>query len=252
MGSPAKRHRRDRQEKSHAPAVLDGGRLRSEIRMRTINQKRWEKIQRLPLLRGNHKPDSQFCVMEAAAFIAGEEWTDHPESVPPTIGAFLRCWNDVLPTDADRDRLLKPFIPRVIGLPADDKIEEKRAVLLGDWVLRTAIPEILRSIHREDCQEVGERLAALPPMKNYKEIETAAHAAFGALADFGILATFETLDALGILATRADSTLRRARSSLAICGVLRALYPIVPRDKSLHKRLEQPELDLLEKMIGAR
>ena len=67
------------------------------------------------LKHGGHKgPSDGACVMEAVAFVAGEKWSDHPECVSPVIGAFLRSWNDSLPTDADRDRLLKPLIPKII------------------------------------------------------------------------------------------------------------------------------------------
>lgn len=69
-----------------------------------------------PLKTGGHKgPADGACVMEAVAFVAGEPWSDHPECVSPVIGVFLRNWNDSLPTDADRDRLLKPLIPLIIN-----------------------------------------------------------------------------------------------------------------------------------------
>ncbi len=49
--------------------------------------------------------------MEAAAFIAGEPWSDHPACVCPVIAAFMRSWNDGL-SDKDRNRLLLPLIPK--------------------------------------------------------------------------------------------------------------------------------------------
>ena len=64
-----------------------------------IIQERWEKIQQIPLESGDHDKDSHFCVMEAAAYVAGEPWTDHPACVPPTIAALLRGWNDRLPSN---------------------------------------------------------------------------------------------------------------------------------------------------------
>ena len=40
----------------------------------TIIESRWKKIQALPLESGGHQEDAHFCVMEAAAYVAGEPW----------------------------------------------------------------------------------------------------------------------------------------------------------------------------------
>ena len=53
------------------------------------------------------------CVMEAVAWWAGEDHSDHPECVSPVIGAFLRSWNDALP-DGDRQQLRR-WIPDSSG-----------------------------------------------------------------------------------------------------------------------------------------
>ena len=137
----------------------------------TIIAERWEKIQALSLKYGAHQPDSTFCVMEAAAYVAGEPWNDHPKCVPRTIAAILRRWNDRLPTDADRDRLLKPFIPRIIGLPLNKEIEIKRAILVGDWGLRVLIPECLRLAKKA---ELADQLAAASESKTQKQLAAAA------------------------------------------------------------------------------
>jgi hypothetical protein len=136
-----------------------------------IIEKRWKKIQNLPLKFGTHKPDSQFCVMEAAAYIAGEPWSDHPACVPQTITAVLRRWNDALPSDRDRDRLLKPFLPRIIGLRADAETEMRRAVMCGDFALRFVIPECLRYVKKN---ELAEQLAATPESTTQAELGIAA------------------------------------------------------------------------------
>jgi hypothetical protein len=52
--------------------------------------------------------------MEAVSCSAGEAWSDRPACVSALIGIFGRAWNDALP-DADRTRLLRPLIRRVIG-----------------------------------------------------------------------------------------------------------------------------------------
>jgi hypothetical protein len=136
-----------------------------------IIEERWKEIQNLSLKFGGHKPDSQFCVMEAAAYIAGESWSDHPVCVPRTIAAVLRRWNDALPSDRDRDRLLKPFLPRIIGLHADAKTEMRRAVMCGDFALRFVIPEYLRYAKKKG---LAEELAATSESTTQAELKIAA------------------------------------------------------------------------------
>ena len=145
--------------------------------MTTINQERLAKVQKLSLLHGSHQPDSKFCVMEAVAFVAEEPWTDHPECVPPTIGAFLRSWNDSLPTDADRDRLLKPLIPKVIGLKKSSAIEVKRMVIVADWYIRNHLPRLLRFAGLPDH---AAKVEESPEIKKLGEV-SAALAALDAL-----------------------------------------------------------------------
>ena len=64
----------------------------------------------LTLLTGSHGPNDaqRMCVMEAVAYVAGEDWSDHPACASPVIGAFLRSWNDTL-NNEDRQQF-KPYI----------------------------------------------------------------------------------------------------------------------------------------------
>ena len=69
----------------------------------------------LHLLNGAHEnPEAGMCALEVVAWLAGEPHSDHPECVCPVLGAFVRSWNDALPDD-ERDALLKPILPRLIG-----------------------------------------------------------------------------------------------------------------------------------------
>lgn len=111
--------------------------------MATVIEERLRKLETLSLKVGAHSPDSTFCVMEAVAFVAGEPWSDHPECACPVISAFLRSWNDALQTDTDRDRLLKPLIPKLIGT-RNPKLEERRALMAADWLVRVNTPAWLR------------------------------------------------------------------------------------------------------------
>ena len=127
---------------------------------------RWEKIQTLNLKAGAHSPDSTFCVMEAAAFVAGETWSDNPECVCSVIGAFMRAWNDGLATDADRDRLLKPLIPKLLNTRAP-ALEERRSLMAADWLVRVHMVAWLRLA---GLNSQADRIVSLPEITSMGQI----------------------------------------------------------------------------------
>ena len=53
----------------------------------------------LILTAGQHDAGSEMCLLEAAAFQAGEPWSDHPQCVSLVLGTYGRSLNDVLPDD---------------------------------------------------------------------------------------------------------------------------------------------------------
>ena len=114
-------------------------------------------------------PNGEFmaCVMEAAAFVAGEPWSDHPECTCPVIAAFMRGWNDGLPSDEDRTRLLLPFVPKIVGTKGSEALEERRSLMAADWLVRVHTPAWLRLAGLKDQAAT---LEALP------EITTLAQA----------------------------------------------------------------------------
>ncbi|HXN92473.1 MAG TPA: hypothetical protein VN906_13425, partial [Candidatus Sulfotelmatobacter sp.] len=118
-------------------------------------------LDKLVLLKGSHKEDSQFCVMEAVAYIAGEKWSDSPQCASGVIAAFMRRWNDGM-NDEDR-QLLKPYIPRLVGTAAPKAIERQRAYLAADWCCRVAVPKLYR---RNGWIEEAERLEQLLEVVN--------------------------------------------------------------------------------------
>lgn len=66
-------------------------------------------IEEIELKHGNHRSrEAGMCAMEAAAYLAGEPHSDHPQCVSKTIAAFMRSWNDSL-NDTHRQRL-KPYV----------------------------------------------------------------------------------------------------------------------------------------------
>ena len=70
--------------------------------------------QTIKISRGRHtRPDDGVCVMELASMLAGERFTDHPASVCPVIGSFLRAYNDLV--DHGRRQGLYELASLVVG-----------------------------------------------------------------------------------------------------------------------------------------
>jgi hypothetical protein len=109
-----------------------------------IIQERLREILDLHLASGSHiSMESGLCVMEAASYVAAEPWSDSPPCVCPVIGSFMRAWNDGLPSDAERDRLLKPLISSIIDTKSTSEVEERRSYLALDWLVRVYTPKWL-------------------------------------------------------------------------------------------------------------
>ena len=93
---------------------------------------------------GGHEAEQiangEACLLEAAAYVAGEPLSDHPDCVCPVLAAFGRAWNDGLPSDVERDRLLKPLIASLIGTKSTSEVEERRSYMALDWLIRIHAP----------------------------------------------------------------------------------------------------------------
>src|SRR5262245_64601994 len=104
--------------------------------------------------------------MEAVAYVAGEPWSDSPQCACPVISAFLRTWNDGL-NDADRNRLLKPLIPRLVGTRGSKAVEERRSMMAADWLIRTHTAEWLRLA---GLTAQADALASLPEITDMAQV----------------------------------------------------------------------------------
>jgi hypothetical protein len=103
--------------------------------------------QTIKLSKGKHAgPEDGACVMELASMLAGEPFTDHPASVCPVIGSFLRSYNDAI--DEPRRQSLYEYASRVVGSRAGQRVLEARAERLAAWaeeMQRTRATWFLRS-----------------------------------------------------------------------------------------------------------
>jgi len=88
--------------------------------------------QTIKLSKGKHaSPDDGACVMELASMLAGEPFSDHPASVCPVVGSFLRAYNDSI--DDGRRQDLYTYASRVVGSRSSIGVQRERADLLAEW-----------------------------------------------------------------------------------------------------------------------
>ena len=108
----------------------------------------------ITLGKGSHSSwEDGACLLEAASYIAGEPFSDHPTCVSPVLTAYGISLNDAW-SDEQRQKLT-PFIPRMIGT-ADDGQDEARSYLALDWLIRTYTPAWL------DLAGLSDHAQALP------------------------------------------------------------------------------------------
>jgi hypothetical protein len=98
------------------------------------------------------------CALEIVAWLAGERHSDSPGCTSPVIAAFVRSFNDVIPTDAGRDYYLRRWIPRLINTAAPRHIERKRATAVVDYMVRGLLPMLL---HKQGRTTDSRELAGL-------------------------------------------------------------------------------------------
>jgi hypothetical protein len=104
------------------------------------------------------------------------------------IAAFMRRWNDDLPDDATRTRLLKPLIPHLIGTRSDEAAEIRRAWMATDWLVRSLAPTFLRATptlvqHADALEAIGEIVDAVSALAAQRTITAARAAARAATRD---------------------------------------------------------------------
>ncbi|MGA7791813.1 MAG: hypothetical protein WCA19_02165 [Candidatus Acidiferrales bacterium] len=163
-----------------------------------------------------------------------------------------------MPTDADRDRLLKPFIPRIIGLPLNKEIEIKRAILVGDWGLRVLIPECLRLAKKA---ELADQLAAASESKTQKQLAAAAQFVRKTLAaiDIDIDIAIASASAIAIsIASAIDIDIDLAIASASVIAIAididiaSAIASASAIAIASVKRLEESQSALVERMIECK
>jgi hypothetical protein len=93
--------------------------------------------------------------MELASMLAGEPFSDHPVSVCPVIGSFMRAYNDSV--DDERRQDLYAYASEIVGSRANAEVERARIELLTSWSWPVAPRRFAR------LRGVGRRVFGLRP-----------------------------------------------------------------------------------------
>lgn len=113
---------------------------------------------------GDHDPGPDMCVMEAAAYISGEPWSDRPTCVSDELVDFMQALNDACESDEERRLLLSPLLPKVIGT---SRFNQKRNFwLIAKWLVNEVMvglcPQLLvpdfTEATADQCYEAFNRL----------------------------------------------------------------------------------------------
>jgi hypothetical protein len=148
----------------------------------------WD-IDNLKISHGKHDPPNgivKACAMEAAylrwaarqgfakkKIVKG--WTDSLACVCPSIGAFVRRWNDgIADSDAGTATRTRIFTPEVLDLlpetRGDDALLLRRMWMAIDWDVRTRTPAFLR------CAKLEAQAVALESLPEIRSQEGLANA----------------------------------------------------------------------------
>ena len=101
-----------------------------------IDSQRLTWAQGLVLQAGAHLDNEDaYSAIEAAAWLGGEIPSRSPTHICPVLTEVINTWNDEL-SDTYRTALLRPLIPRLVDTRATRAIEERRAWILADWMIR--------------------------------------------------------------------------------------------------------------------
>ena len=123
-------------------------------------------LDQFPLRSGAHdRRDDGMGAMEMVAWLAGELHTDEPQCACPVIAAFVRAFNDLLPDDDARTKLLRPLVPKFVNTRGTVGDERRRGFLVVDAAVRRLLPHVLHKVGRPAAAAVLAGLSALTDVR---------------------------------------------------------------------------------------
>ncbi len=106
--------------------------------------------------------DWQWCMMEVAAWMADEAWSDDPANVSPVIAQWCKALNDTM-SDGPRQSLKTYLTVAPAGVidTVDAGLEAERVSLATDWLVRTYVPAWLDVAGMTDEADILQALPAI-------------------------------------------------------------------------------------------
>jgi hypothetical protein len=104
-------------------------------------------------------------IVQAAAVVAGEPRTEHPESVSPVLAAWMSAWADSL-DDASRQQLRR-YIPALARSRSLGRSELARQWMVLDWLARV-VPAIW--LRMAGLADMADALRCAPPAIHHEDL----------------------------------------------------------------------------------
>jgi hypothetical protein len=154
-------------------------------------------LDQFPLRHGAHSsPRDGMCAMELVAWLAGEPHSDEPECACPVLSAYVRAVNDAIPTDVQRERLLRPLVPHLIRTRGSADDEQARGFAVVSAMVHDFVPHLLE---RARYVTAAQHLRVLAPITDAE----------------GARAVLRVLEQRGVLLPAARWVLLRASEGMA-------------------------------------
>ena len=120
------------------------------------------------LSRGMHLTREEgMCLLEAVAFLAGEEHSDRPVCVHPVLASYGHGLNDaIFPEREDLHDRLRSLAQRLVGTANGDG--QRWGLMAADWLVRTYTPAWLRLV--PELVEHAEGLERLDEITSWEDL----------------------------------------------------------------------------------
>ena len=76
-------------------------------------------------------PEDGMCLMEMVSWFGGEAHSSFPKCASPVLGSLAMFTNDRIANHKKRDRLLKPFVARLVGTASPEHERARAEVILA-------------------------------------------------------------------------------------------------------------------------
>ena len=218
----------------------------------TVLPDRLEALKTRELLHGSHDDiERGMCVMEAVAWVAGEKHSYQPNCSCPVLGAFMVTWNDQIRDTATRTRLLMPLVERLVGSRSTKAVEQRRADIALDWLIRVDTARIMEMT--PELKDHAAALRALPPLFTKGALKSAQPTidAASAAAQNAAAARAAARDAAWAAVERAALALKKDVSGLTWQEAYDAAKPAcVALFAPTRDTIERSALDLIDQMLA--